>query len=118
MHELSLAYEILRTVDAAARENKLSRVTRVAVVVGKMSSVLPDALTFSFNAAKDEVSTWTPGVFAKARLEVETREVETHCRACGHLFALGPNLVCPKCGAAALDLSGGTELYIDSFDGE
>ncbi len=118
MHELSLVYEILRTVDAAARENQLSRVTRVGVVVGKMSSVLPDSLTFSFDAVKNEVPTWTPGVFTEARLEVETRDVEAHCRLCGHLFVLGPDLACPKCGAATLDLAGGTELYIDSFDGE
>lgn len=118
MHELSLAYEILRSVDAAAKENGLARVTRVGVVVGKMSSVLPEALAFSFDAIKAEVTSWTPGVFAGARLEIEEREVEARCRACGHLFALGQDLVCPKCGASTLDLAGGTELFIDSFDGE
>ena len=118
MHELSLAQEILRTVDGAARENTLSRVTQIGVVVGKMSAVLPDALSFSFEAIKDQVPCWAPGLFGGTRLEIEERDVEAKCKACGHLFALGPDLNCPKCGAAALELAGGTELYIDSFDGE
>jgi hydrogenase nickel incorporation protein HypA/HybF len=118
VHELSLAQEILRTVGAAAAENRIGRVTTIRVVVGKMSSVLPDSLIFSFDAIKGDFPAQTAGLFAGACLEIEERDVRATCGKCGHGFVLTRDLTCPRCGAADLALAGGAELYIESFDGE
>lgn len=52
MHEVSIAYSLLRQVTDAAERNGLSTVQSVGVAVGRMSGVVPDALAFAFEVLR------------------------------------------------------------------
>ncbi|MHB8946637.1 MAG: hydrogenase maturation nickel metallochaperone HypA/HybF [Bacillota bacterium] len=122
MHELSLAQEVLSTINDSARDNGIRRVTRVRLVIGTMSGVLPEALRFSFDAVREVVPAWTPGLFAATRLDILEKEATAKCRRCGEAFPVGdlsdlPS-PCPVCGSTDLSLDGGLELFIDLFEGD
>lgn len=122
MHELSLAQEVLRTVNDSARDNGIRRVTRIKLVIGKMSGVLPEALRFSFDAGREIVPAWTPGLFAATRLDIAEKEATAKCRRCGEAFPVADLFdlprPCPACGSTDLSLDGGLEMFIDLFEGD
>ncbi|MCR4420765.1 MAG: hydrogenase maturation nickel metallochaperone HypA [Clostridia bacterium] len=112
MHEFGLIASLLSRVEEKARENNLEQVTRVKLVVGKLTMALPEALEFAFR-------TLTRGTVAEgAKLEIEEREVRLRCPQCGLVFSPElPRLTCPGCGHPRPSLEQGRELYIDYFEG-
>lgn len=52
MHEVSIAYSLLRQVADVAERNGLSTVQGVGVAVGRLSGVVPDALAFAFEVLR------------------------------------------------------------------
>lgn len=112
MHELALMQSIMEALEESARENGISRIFRVKLVVGRLTAVLPAALEFAF-------SVLAPGpLLREARLEIEAREAEAVCRHCGRRFFVeGYRFDCPHCGGDA-SLLAGRELLIESYDGE
>ncbi|GHF71787.1 hypothetical protein GCM10010218_61270 [Streptomyces mashuensis] len=108
MHELSVAAAIIERAADCAREHGAAAVTVVRVRVGELSGVVPDALAFSFDVAREG----TP--LASARLEVEQVAARAHCAACAADFAVGvpPFLWCPRCDRPSAELRSGRELEI------
>ncbi|GAB6175060.1 hydrogenase maturation nickel metallochaperone HypA [Paradesulfitobacterium aromaticivorans] len=115
MHEISLMSEMVTLLAASAQENNIREITRVKLVVGKMTMALPDALRLAFEVFKGE-----PPLSPQALLEIEERETLGKCQACGHSFSLVDNylFVCPACESVRIDILSGRELYIDHFEGE
>jgi hydrogenase nickel incorporation protein HypA/HybF len=113
MHEFALMQSVLNLVEEKAKAHGLVRVTRVKLVVGKMTMALPAALEMAFGALGR-------GTVAEgAELEIEEREVRLSCPACDLEFTPElPCLACPRCGHAAPRLVQGRELYLDYFEGE
>lgn len=113
MHEFALMQSLLNIVEEQARANGLVRVTKVKVVVGKMTMALPAAMEMAFQALGR-------GTLAEgAELEIEEREVRLHCPQCELEFAPElPRLTCPRCGNPAPRLVQGRELYLDYLEGE
>lgn len=113
MHELAIAQEIIRTLEDSAAANGISRIALVRLAVGKMSTVMPDALRFCFeNLPKGPL-------LDGARLEIGEVEVLARCRDCGAEFAAGDyRFVCPACASAEIDIVAGRELRIESYEGE
>lgn len=108
MHELGLALELIATIEAAleARRPPVSRVLRVAVEVGALSAVLPEALELAFQVACEGTA------LEGARLELVRTEGRGRCRACGVESALaGPLGLCP-CGSCDLVWVAGHELRV------
>ena len=115
MHEISLMSEMVTLLAASAQENNIREITRVKLVVGKMTMALPDALRLAFEVFKGE-----PPLSFSAMLEIEERETLGKCQACGHSFILTDNylFVCPACESVRIDILSGRELFIDHFEGE
>jgi len=65
MHEVGLAAEIIRTVEAHVASGDLGRVESIHVEVGELSGVTPEALELGFEVARAD----TP--LAGARLVIE-----------------------------------------------
>ncbi|NOZ63729.1 MAG: hydrogenase maturation nickel metallochaperone HypA [Caldiserica bacterium] len=63
MHELTLASNILNITRRVARENALSRVTRITVKVGVWSCVNEESLKFALSCIANEP--WIKGVNLK-----------------------------------------------------
>ncbi|MEU0222561.1 hydrogenase maturation nickel metallochaperone HypA, partial [Streptomyces sp. NPDC006265] len=53
MHELSIATAIIERADELARADGTAAVSKVTVRVGELAGVVPDALGFAFEVARD-----------------------------------------------------------------
>lgn len=108
-----MAISVVELVEETARANDIARVTLVRMRVGRMAGVVPDSLTFCFDAA-------SRGTLAEgARLEVTLVELVGRCAACGTESRLEPyHLVCPRCDSGAVSLLSGDELHVDELEGE
>lgn len=103
MHELGVALEL---VDAIAARAKGSRVQRVVLEVGALSSVLPDALSFCFELATEGT------VVEGAALELRSVAARARCRSCERELLLArASERCP-CGAYDLEWLSGEALTI------
>jgi hydrogenase nickel incorporation protein HypA/HybF len=111
MHEMSLVESIVQLIEDSAAKERFSSVKLVAVEIGRLSSVEPEALAFCFDAA-------TRGSIADgARLEIHHVPGRAMCLQCGADVEI-ENLYdpCPKCGAFGLRVTGGTEMRVKELE--
>lgn len=108
MHELGLSEAVLEAVEKRAAGRK---VTRVRIRVGAVHRVAEPALDRAFS----EVAGGT--VAEGAAVDVVVVPIEALCRTCGSKSELEDMWgVCPACGGADLDTSGGDELTLESIE--
>jgi hydrogenase nickel incorporation protein HypA/HybF len=116
MHELSIATSIVETVLQEIQRKSLPSVQTIAVRVGALSCVDPEALRFGFESIISD----TP--LANTKLEIETVPVQGKCRACGHDFSVQDFVfACPRCDSGQIDMTRGDELdiaYLEVAEGE
>lgn len=107
MHELAITQAI---VDAVAERAEGARVVKVIVEIGKLSSVVPDAVRFCFELC----CAGTP--LEGAALEIVEPPGVARCRACGATMALDQPF--GRCGCGCNDLSwvSGDELRIRAME--
>ena len=103
MHELAIAQEI---VELACERCPDGRIARIVVAVGKLSTVLPDALRFCF----DEVTRETAA--EGARLEIVETPGRARCRACGAGVELERPFGRCVCRSTDLEWLSGEELEV------
>jgi len=115
MHELALMQGVMETVKESATANSISKVSKVRLVVGKLSMALPDSMQFAF-----EVISTDEELFRSAVLEIEEKEVVCSCQQCQQLFTQQEQyiFVCSGCGSNQVDIIQGRELYLDYYEGE
>lgn len=107
MHELSMS----RSVVAMCAERAMgAQVTRVTLVVGRLSAVLPDSLRFCFDICAEG----TP--VAGARLEIIEVPGRAVCRDCGSDVALTQLVGRCACGSVNLQLVAGDELNVKEME--
>ncbi|WP_189954271.1 hydrogenase maturation nickel metallochaperone HypA [Streptomyces alanosinicus] len=113
MHELSIATAILEQAEEIARADGTDRVTAVTVRVGELAGVVPDALHFAFEVARDGTA------LAGAALVVEQVTALAWCDGCAEEFAVGmpPFFWCPSCDRPSQCLRSGRELEISGVKG-
>ena len=106
MHELAIAESVVSTV----LERTGGRVRVVRLRVGRLSGVVPDALTFCFELAA------TGTALEGARLEIAEQAGRAHCRACDSDFAMRDEFLLCDCGSADVELLSGRELQVTSVE--
>ena len=111
MHEASIAQSILDIVARYAEGGKAGRVTRVTVKVGALAAVVPECLTFAFEAL-------ARGTCAEMSvLDVEEVEGRGTCRTCGAEFPVREFLpACAHCGSPEVAVAGGDDLTVESME--
>jgi hydrogenase nickel incorporation protein HypA/HybF len=107
MHELAIAESVVSTV---LGRTERQHVSLVRVRVGRLSGVVPDALTFCFELA----TAGTP--LEGAALEIEVVQGRGHCRTCGSDFPLADAFLLCDCGSADVELLAGRELAVASVE--
>ncbi|MFJ8538341.1 hydrogenase maturation nickel metallochaperone HypA [Streptomyces sp. NPDC093591] len=112
MHELSIATAIIERADELARADGTGTVSAVTVRVGELAGVVPDALDFAFEVARDGTA------LAAARLVVEEVPAQAYCGPCAEEFPVGmpPFFWCPRCDRPSTELRSGRELEIIGID--
>ncbi len=107
MHELSIAMSIL---EAAQRETALrqgAELRKIAVRVGELAGVDPEALRFSFEMITKETD------FDKVELELDAIARTNRCAGCEFEFTVkNGEFACPRCGSPETSFLRGDELEI------
>ncbi len=105
MHEASIMQNVFDLAFARLQEESATRIVRLRLRVGALAGVIPEALTFAFEAMKAD----TPA--ANAELEMERVPARLLCRDCQREFE--PDdfpAPCPDCGNWAVEVRQGQEL--------
>ena len=111
MHELSIMESALTMVLDRARESGAQRVHSIRLRIGTLSGVVPEALTFAFEALKS-------GTLAEsARLIVDPVAVRFWCATCHTEFQSDDMFAeCPECHQPSGDLRAGREMELASME--
>ena len=110
MHEFGIAEPLLQAALEAAKVKGGLPVQEVHVSIGRLRQVVPDALTFAFEAL-------TKGTLAEgAKLVWEEIPPRVRCRGCEAIFQPADDWlwICPNCAAADAELLQGNELLLHS----
>jgi len=111
MHEMGVAQNIVDIAVAAAQKEGAQKITRINMIAGELRGIVPMQLSFCFGiVAKDTIA-------SGAYLNIEEVLVTAHCENCNSDFSVEEyQYVCPKCGSAKIQLTGGTELRIKDIE--
>jgi hydrogenase nickel incorporation protein HypA/HybF len=109
MHEASIALSILDVVQSKCKEIGCMSLASIRIRIGKAAGILPDALQFAFEGAKE-------GTVAKnAKLIIEIVPVGGVCCSCKKPFIVDDLpyvLACPSCGSTSFEITNGREMDI------
>lgn len=104
MHEMALTRGI---VDICLQHAAGRRIKIVAVEIGTLSGVVPEAVDFCFSACSSD--TLAEG----ARLEIRRQEAEGRCLDCAALQPVEQLYdPCRQCGSYALEILRGKEMRV------
>jgi len=109
MHETALALSILDVVVEKCREAGGHTVDEVRLRIGFAAGVMPEALSFAFDAAKATT------VAEHAKLIIERVPVSGVCNECKKGFTVSEVqyvFSCPACNSKFIDIKTGREMEI------
>jgi hydrogenase nickel incorporation protein HypA/HybF len=107
VHELGVVIEVVKTVEAFAKKNGVTKIDTVVLQIGELSSMIPRYIEASFPAAVDGT------LLQGSKLRIEILPGNAICKACAKVF----NLIesesrCPKCGSENWEILCGKEFSI------
>ena len=115
MHELAIAESITNILMAELEKRKLKSITRVAVNIGTLTDIVPEALSFGFQALTSDT------VFSETQLEIVMVPAQGRCNNCGIDFMVSDHaFICPHCESTDILATHGAELdiaYLEVDDG-
>ena len=108
MHEASIALSILDVIAERGKAEGYSVVESVRLRIGRAAGIMPEALVFTFDAAKHD----TPA--REAELVIDIVPLGGYCINCGRNFEVGDAYVlnCPLCGSSDFRIERGYEMEI------
>lgn len=110
MHEMSVMASILESVSKTARQENVTKVTRIELAIGERAGVVSDALTFAFEAMSPQT------IAAGAKLIITKIPLCYRCPSCSK--ETNENLtLCPHCDLY-FEVVRGQELQITSIEVE
>lgn len=111
MHEYSIVQNLLDLCEQNASSNNASKIHKVVVGIGELSSVEPQLLKVAFDTFKFDTAA------AEADLEIKRVPLSSKCLDCGKEFTPTiSNFLCQKCGSANTQLLSGDELLLLSLE--
>ncbi len=113
MHEVGIARTILDIAEDYAQREGATCIKTVALRVGALSGVVPEALEFAFEVAK------LGTLAADARLEVDYLPIIAYCEACALEFEVKDTFgiaQCPLCTEPTASLRQGQELDLSYLE--
>jgi hydrogenase nickel incorporation protein HypA/HybF len=112
MHEVSIAQSLLKIAVDNCKKKGYKRIETIKVKIGRASGIMPDALSFAFEAVK--IGT----IAEKANLTIDEIPVSGFCESCKSSFTVEESYVlsCPLCGNVLIRIDTGNELHIYEMD--
>jgi hydrogenase nickel incorporation protein HypA/HybF len=111
MHEVSLLENTLELALDYARQQNATKIHRIALRVGQLSGVIPEALEFAFDIV-------VQGTIAQtATLSIETIPAICYCSTCQQDFQPTDWIYeCPNCHQLSTQLLQGRDLELVSLE--
>jgi len=113
MHEVGLARQLLDIAESAAKADGAAAITKIGLRLGAMAGVVPDALSFAFEVARQ-------GTMAEqAVLEVEYLPLVCYCEPCQLAFEVDDRFgiaLCPRCDEPSAEIRQGTEFTVSYLE--
>ncbi len=112
MHELSIVEAILAQVQEEVRQaGATGRVTRLDLIIGRLSGVNPDSIRFDFELLG-------PGTLMEgAEICIREPAAVCACRGCGARSEIDELVAtCPRCASHDVAIEGGQELILQSIE--
>jgi len=108
MHEVSIAVSLLEIIEKKCREEGYPSVESLKIRVGKASGILPEAMKFAFEVAKQDT------VARNAKLVIDLIPVQGICKDCaGHFECESPYILeCPFCNSSLFQVISGYEMEL------
>jgi hydrogenase nickel incorporation protein HypA/HybF len=113
MHEFAITQSILSIILQKAQEAKAKKITRVDLLVGRLTGYVPECIQLQFDILSHNT------VAADASLTFHQPPAKLRCRKCNREFTSDSfDLICPKCHTMHIDILSGSELYVESIEVE
>jgi hydrogenase nickel incorporation protein HypA/HybF len=111
MHEVSIIEQTLEIAFSQAQQQGATKIHRLKMRIGQMSSVVPEALEFAFDVV-------TKGTMAEgAILEIELVPVVCYCSHCQEKFQPQDWFYqCPNCLELSRETLSGQEIELSSLE--
>lgn len=108
MHEASIVLSLLETLTNRCKEEGYSSIESVRIKIGMASGIMPEAIVFAFEAAKQDT------LARDAELFIDMVPVGGFCSDCRNDFEVNEAYVvsCPVCGSHSFKIQKGYELDI------
>ena len=112
MHELGVTFHIMDSLEKIAAQNEVTKIQKVTLELGEVSTVLPDYLTRCWKWAAQKRP-----LFAEADLEIERLPAITYCEHCERRYpTVEYGKQCPYCGSEHTFLIQGNEFNIKEIE--
>ncbi|MBX4267758.1 hydrogenase maturation nickel metallochaperone HypA [Clostridium estertheticum] len=113
MHEVSIIENVIKIVTDKAKENKLTKVTKVSLKIGELSGVTSECLNFAFKICIIDT------VLEGSTLEIAKVSAVAECFECKQEFPIDHfNKLCPCCNKFCSSIIHGYELYVNTIEGD
>lgn len=111
MHELSVVESMVSIVLKHAQMNRASKVSRINLVLGEMSTVMEEPVSFYFDIISRETAA------EGAELSFRRTPLVARCRDCGKEFRVEEyNFKCPHCAGNDTEIVSGREFQVESIE--
>lgn len=112
MHELGIVFHIIKTIEEVAAEQELTKVSKVVVQVGEVSTVIPEYLEDCWKWACKKSQ-----LLDGSELVNEPIEAVTYCEDCGKTYeTVKYAKICPYCSSENTYLIQGNEVQIKEIE--
>jgi len=113
MHEMSVTMSLLDLILKEAVNAGASRIVGVNIVLGEMTGIIDHYVQANFELLSQ--NTLAEG----AALSFQNIPRQARCRHCAHLFQpTDLKWICPRCQSSEMEITGGSELYVESIEVE
>ena len=112
MHELGVVFHVIDSLNKIASKQNLSKISKVTLEIGEVSTVIPYQLIDVWNwAVKKET------VLKDCPLVIETIKAVTYCEDCQNEYpTVEFGKICPKCHSEKTYLLRGNEFIIKEIE--
>ena len=112
MHELGIVFHVIKTVEEVAQEQKLSKVSKVVLEVGEVSTVIPSYLEDCWKWAVKKHELMKDSVLIPEKIEAIT-----YCEDCKKTYeTVKYAKICPYCKSENTFLIQGNEVQIKEIE--
>jgi hydrogenase nickel incorporation protein HypA/HybF len=113
MHEAFFTKGFLSLVLDRAKEAQASKITKISIIVGGLSGIVPECVELQFKIFSKNT------IADKAEVTFQHLPARLRCRECDIAYSCDNfDLDCPRCGHRKIEILSGRECYVDSIEVE